>query len=62
MLSHLATFGKFGMLFILEVHLDDEVHVTKLTDSRGGRVGPDDELAIDLGREVDMLPHWVVIQ
>lgn len=40
---------------ILEVHLDDKVNMSELVITRGGRVGSDNELAVDLGRQVDVL-------
>ena len=55
-LSHLAAVWELGV-DVLEVHLDDEVHVSELVVAGGGRVGPDDELTVDLGRQVDVLAH-----
>ena len=42
---------------ILEVHLDDKVNMSELVITGGGRVRPDNELVVDLGRQVDVLAH-----
>ena len=40
---------------VLEVHLDNKVDMSKLVITGGRRVRPDDELSVDLGRQVDVL-------